>query len=77
MTKPANAVNLIPNGDFRSAVIGSLPVGWPRESWFVLRAAAPGVSARALARAYGLEELRDYKRCSRLEIDSMRRAAPR
>jgi hypothetical protein len=43
-----------------------------REAWFVLRAARPGVSARALARAYGLEELRDYIERSRREIDRMR-----
>jgi hypothetical protein len=43
-----------------------------REQWFVLRAGRPGVSARALARAYGLEELRDYIARSRREIDRMR-----
>lgn len=45
---------------------------FPRESWFVLRAARPGVSARALAHEYGLEELRDYLERSRREIDRMR-----
>jgi predicted amidohydrolase len=43
-----------------------------REQWFVLRATRPGVSARALARQYGLEELRDYIERSRREIDAMR-----
>ena len=43
-----------------------------REQWFVLRARHPGVSARALAREYGLEELRDYVDRSRREIDRMR-----
>ncbi|HWB55113.1 MAG TPA: carbon-nitrogen hydrolase family protein [Tepidisphaeraceae bacterium] len=43
-----------------------------RESWFVLRARRPGVSARALARQYGMEELRDYIDRSRREIDAMR-----
>jgi predicted amidohydrolase len=43
-----------------------------REQWFVLRAGCPGVSARALARTYGLEELRDYIERSRREIDRMR-----
>jgi predicted amidohydrolase len=43
-----------------------------REQWFVLRAMRPGVSARALARAYGLEELRDYIARSRREIDALR-----
>lgn len=44
----------------------------PREQWFVLRAKRPGVSARALARQYGLEELRDYLTRSRQAIDAMR-----
>jgi predicted amidohydrolase len=43
-----------------------------RESWFVLKARRPGVSARALARQYGLEELRDYIDRSRRELDRMR-----
>lgn len=43
-----------------------------REQWFVLKAKRPGVSARALARQYGMEELRDYLRRSRREIDKMR-----
>lgn len=43
-----------------------------REAWYVLRARRPGVSARALAREYGLEELRDYINRSRREIDAMR-----
>jgi hypothetical protein len=43
-----------------------------REQWFVLRAKRPGVSARALARQYGLEELRDYLTRSRRAIDAMR-----
>ena len=42
------------------------------ESWFVLRARRPGVSARQLARAHGLEELRDYIARSRRKIDAMR-----
>jgi hypothetical protein len=42
------------------------------EQWFVLRARRPGVSARALARQYGLEELRDYIDRSRRQIDDMR-----
>jgi predicted amidohydrolase len=43
-----------------------------REKWFVLRSRRPGVSARELARRYGLEELRDYVDRSRREIDRMR-----
>ena len=41
----------------------------PAEKWFVLRALRPGVSARRLAREYGLEELRDYIARSRRELD--------
>src|SRR5205085_1490757 len=44
----------------------------PREQWFVLKAKRPGVSARALAKQYGLEELRDYLTRSRTAIDKMR-----
>ena len=43
-----------------------------REQWFVLRARRPGVSARKLAREYGLEELRDYISRSRRQIDARR-----
>src|SRR4029079_5784639 len=43
-----------------------------REAWFMLRARRSGVSARDLARQYGLEELRDYIDRSRREIDAMR-----
>ena len=31
-----------------------------RDEWFVLKAKRPGVSARELARSYGLEELLDF-----------------
>ena len=48
-----------------------------REQWFVLRAKRPGVSARDLAKSYGMEELRDYIDRSRHEIDRMRDAASR
>jgi hypothetical protein len=43
-----------------------------REQWFILKAKRPGVSARALAKEYGLEELRDYINRSRRGIDKMR-----
>jgi len=43
-----------------------------REQWFVLKAVRPGVSARALAREYGLEHLRDYIQRSRREINGKR-----
>ncbi len=43
-----------------------------REQWFVLRAKRPGVSARELAKQYGMEELRDYIDRSRRDIDNMR-----
>jgi hypothetical protein len=42
------------------------------EAWFVLKAKRPGVSARQLARQYGLEELRHYINRSRCEIDKCR-----
>jgi predicted amidohydrolase len=50
----------------------ALDVDMPREEWFVLRARRPGVSAKALAREYGLEELRTYKDRSRVGIDAIR-----
>ncbi len=43
-----------------------------REQWFVLKAKRPGISARQLARQYGLEELRDYINRSRSQIDKKR-----
>jgi predicted amidohydrolase len=43
------------------------------EKWFVLRARRPGVSARNLAREYGLEELRAYIARNRREREAMRR----
>lgn len=46
-----------------------------REAWCVLRATKPGISARALARQYGMEELRDYLARSRHQID-LRRGFP-
>lgn len=45
-----------------------------KEQWFVLHATKPGVSARALARQYGMTELRDYKSASKKKIDAMRAA---
>lgn len=46
---------------------------WMRlEQWFVLKAKRPGVSARALAKQYGLEELRHYLDRSRRSIDARR-----
>jgi predicted amidohydrolase len=42
------------------------------EQWFVLKARRPGVSARDLARQYGLEELRHYLDRSRRAIDQRR-----
>jgi predicted amidohydrolase len=43
-----------------------------REQWIILRAKRPGVSARDLAREYGLEELRTYIDRSRRDIDRIR-----
>jgi predicted amidohydrolase len=45
------------------------------ESWFVLKANRPGLSARRLAARYGLEELRDFIDRSRREIDQRRAGA--
>jgi beta-ureidopropionase len=44
----------------------------PMEGCFVLKAKRPGVSARALARQYGLEERRPYLNRSRSEVDKAR-----
>lgn len=44
----------------------------PMEGWFVLRAKHPGVSARELAKQYGLETLRHYINRSQCEIDNCR-----
>jgi len=44
----------------------------PKEGWFILRAKRPGVSARQLAREYGLEERRPYINRSRCEVDKAR-----
>jgi predicted amidohydrolase len=42
------------------------------EQWFVLKAKRPGVSARGLAKQYGMEELRHYLDRSRRAIDERR-----
>lgn len=47
-------------------------ISMPREQWFVLRAKKSGVSARSLAKEYGMEELTDYQDRSRREIDKKR-----
>jgi len=44
----------------------------PREQWFILKSTRAGVSARQLAREYGLEELRDYIDRSRQSINERR-----
>jgi predicted amidohydrolase len=44
----------------------------PMEGWFVLKAKRPRVSARELARQYGMEELAHYINRSRCEIDKCR-----
>jgi len=49
-----------------------LEKSFSREAWFVLKARRPGVSARALAHEYGIEELRDYINRSRRDIDKLR-----
>lgn len=47
-----------------------------REQWFVLCSQSPDVSVRALARQYGIEELRAYKRRSREQLDARRIKGP-
>lgn len=44
-----------------------------REQWFVMKACAPGISARKLTAGYQMEELRAYLRCSAGEIDHMKK----
>jgi predicted amidohydrolase len=44
----------------------------PREQWFVLKAIRPGISARKLAKNFGMEELTDYQNRSRREINKKR-----
>lgn len=44
----------------------------PMEGCFILKAKRPGVSARALARQYGMEERRPYLNRSRSEVDKAR-----
>ena len=47
-----------------------------REQWFVLRSLDPEVSARALARAYGLEELRGLQNAQSRQLHEMRVPGP-
>jgi predicted amidohydrolase len=42
------------------------------EQWFIIKSNRPGVSARQLAKQYGMEELRDYLNRSRHGIDAKR-----
>jgi len=44
----------------------------PKEGWFLLKAKRPGISARALARQYGLEERRPYINRTRCDVDKAR-----
>lgn len=43
----------------------------PREQWFILKG-RDGAQVKALAAEFGMEELRDYRRRSRTEIDRLR-----
>ncbi len=45
---------------------------FPDEQWYLLEAAALGVSVRQLACEYGLERLRDYRWRSRRQINAIR-----
>lgn len=47
------------------------------EQWFTMRAMLPGISARAVCRDAGMEELPAYKQRSRMEIDERRNQAKR
>ncbi|MGH9558421.1 MAG: carbon-nitrogen hydrolase family protein [Bryobacteraceae bacterium] len=47
------------------------------ESWFILRSRREGVSAREIARQYGLEELGPYIRRCELDIEARRRMKSR
>lgn len=49
----------------------------PREQWFLLHSVRTESSARMLSRAYGMTELRDYKKQSRDQIDQMRTGGSR
>lgn len=51
-----------------------MELNMPREEWFVLRAKKPGVSARGLAKMFGMEELTGYQDRSRKEINKKREA---
>lgn len=44
----------------------------PMEGWFVLRAKRPGVSAKELAKQYGLVDRHHYRNWSQCEIDKVR-----
>ena len=44
----------------------------PDEQWIIVRSVREGVSARAACCEVGMEELREYKKRSRIEIDAMR-----
>lgn len=44
----------------------------PMEGWFVLRAKRPGVSAKQLAKQYGLVDRHSYRNWSQCEIDKCR-----
>jgi len=45
---------------------------YEREEWCVIRSTSSKISARKLCREYGIETLRDYKRRSKRQIDSLR-----
>ncbi len=70
--------NLAPRDRLLAAHAGTIEMEqWlEREQWFVLRSRQAHVSARALAREYGLEELRDYKLRSFRELQAMRVPGP-
>jgi len=50
---------------------------WGMESWYELRATAPGVRVRDLCRQYEIEPLRDYRHRSREQINQARKEGKR
>ena len=50
---------------------------YPMESWYLLRAAKPGVRVRDLCKEYGIETLREYRHRSRREINAAREEGKR
>ncbi len=50
---------------------------FPLEAWYLLRSVKPGVRVRDLCRQYQIEILRDFRACSRDQINQARREGKR